>query len=225
MNRILIAAALIASATAANATNIITNGDFETGTLAGWTNAGDGYGYNAFYEVVNNGGATPISGHTKPVNANGGGYFAISDQNSAGNEILIQSFTIAGASQTLSFDWYDNNTTSFTNDGALNYNTSQTMRVDILGSGAGATDTGTGVVQNLLLNQTSSGWTTSLFNLNLAAGTYQLRFASNECCSFQEFGIDNVVLNDATAVPEPAMLGLFGLGAIGLGLSRRRKAA
>lgn len=29
----------------------------------------------------------------------------------------------------------------------------------------------------------------------------------------------------AADVPEPAMLGLFGLGAIGLGLSRRRKAA
>ncbi len=36
--------------------------------------------------------------------------------------------------------------------------------------------------------------------------------------------VDNITFSDAAEVPEPAMLGLFGLGAIGLGLARRRRA-
>jgi hypothetical protein len=38
------------------------------------------------------------------------------------------------------------------------------------------------------------------------------------------FGIDNVVYTNATGVPEPATLGLFGLAVLGLGAARRFKA-
>lgn len=38
------------------------------------------------------------------------------------------------------------------------------------------------------------------------------------------YGLSYIVEFEADDVPEPAMLGLFGLGALGLGLSRRRKA-
>jgi len=37
--------------------------------------------------------------------------------------------------------------------------------------------------------------------------------------------LDNFVLNEASAVPEPATLALLGTGLLGLGLTRRRKAA
>ncbi len=44
---------------------------------------------------------------------------------------------------------------------------------------------------------------------------------ANPCCG--DGAIFDTLTFDADEVPEPAMLGLFGLGAIGLGLSRRRR--
>ncbi len=68
-----------------------------------------------------------------------------------------------------------------------------------------------------------------------APGVYTVMVGS--CCSnqpFNQYSNGNgsaefnyqlqISLENPADVPEPAMLGLFGLGAIGLGLSRRRKA-
>ena len=58
----------------------------------------------------------------------------------------------------------------------------------------------------------------------LGTGSGNLKLSILGVSDGYRFGgaVDNVSID---SVPEPAMLGLFGMGAIGLGLSRRRKAA
>lgn len=65
---------------------------------------------------------------------------------------------------------------------------------------------GNGLVSNSLNN------VSYLFNLD--PGTYQFSFAAGS----------QQILKDPVAVPEPAPLALLGIGALGVGMSRRRKA-
>jgi len=55
--------------------------------------------------------------------------------------------------------------------------------------------------------------------LNLAAGTYQLRFAETDNQSFFQQAIDNVVVD---AVAEPGTVALMLLGVAGIALGKRR---
>jgi len=206
-------------------TNLITNGDFETGTFAGWTTVSAGGFGNAFY-LSGNGSSGPISGNPSQTNPTGGNFNATSDQNGPGGEALLQTFTTVGGTQTLSFDWFDND--HFGQSGGNINGSTQTGRVDIITATADAFDTGAGVVQNLILNQgtvsgvgTSTPWRSSTFTLSLAAGSYQLRFGNGQCCFYHEFGVDNVVL---TGVPEPKTwaLMLAGFGLAGVALRRWR---
>jgi hypothetical protein len=219
----------IAAPASAAPIELITNGSFETGTLAGWTTGSSGAS-NAFY-LVGNGGNGPISGHPTQVNPTGGAFIALSDQNSSGGEVLQQSFTkTAGMSSLmLNFDWFDNTHSPFS--GTAIDGSGQAGRVDIMFAGAAAFDTGAGVATNLLINAgattgfgTTIPWQHSTFDLSsLAAGTYKLRFGNGQCCYFQEFGVDNVSL--VAAVPEPGSLALGVIGLVGLGWNRRRKPA
>lgn len=54
---------------------------------------------------------------------------------------------------------------------------------------------------------------------------YSYLASANYLASGENLTLELDGTSGAAAVPEPAMLGLFGMGAIGLGLSRRRKAA
>jgi hypothetical protein len=124
----------------------------------------------------------------------------VSDQNGPGGEVPLQSFTTSGGALTLNFDCF--NFYAPQSGTALNGN-SQSARVDILFSGASAFDVTSGVAENLILNTTPSLWQSATYNItDLAAGTYQLRFGSGQCCYYQEFGVDNVSLTEA--VPEPS---------------------
>ena len=211
----------------AQAANLITNGNFETGNLSGWSTAGSsGAAGNSFYAVAN-GGNGPVSGHSTQFNLANGNYFAMSDQNGAGVEVLTQGFTVASgtSSLTLSFDWF--NASYATQSGTALDRSDQVMRADILTGSASPTDTGAGVVTNLLLNQNPTGsgnttWNTSTFDLSgLAPGDYQLRFGTDTCCYYQELGVDNVTL---AAVPEPISMAMLGTGLAGVGLVRRKRA-
>jgi hypothetical protein len=210
--------ALLAIATPARA-NLITNGDFNSGALAGWTTVSTGGNANAFY-VIPNGSSAPVSGLAIPVNSTGGNYFAASDQVGPGGEVLLQSFTTSGGALTLTFNWFDNSHTAQSGT-ALN-GSSQAARVDILFNGASAFDVGAGVAENLMLNTTSSSWQSATYNItDLAAGTYELRFGSGQNSYYQEFGVDNVSLTEA--VPEPSTWAMMILGFAGVGFMGYRR--
>jgi len=219
--------AVVAAAAApvlAGPIQLITNGSFETGTLTGWTMNGTGYADNKFY-AAKNGANAPVSAYATQTNANGGTWYALSDQTGAGGETLSQSFTKTGnmSSLILSFDWFNTVHTSYS--GTTIDGSGEAGRIDIMSAVAATYDVGSGVVKNLELNAgsttTTMAWQHVSFDLSsLAAGTYSLRFATGQCCSYQEMGVDNVSL--VANVPEPAslMLGLAGFAA--LAWQRRR---
>ena len=65
----LLAAALLTVAAPAAAANLITNGNFETGTLAGWTLATSG---SRNWYVIGNGAGTALNGFGTPTLAGAG---------------------------------------------------------------------------------------------------------------------------------------------------------
>ena len=143
-----IVAASIVTAMPAQAQSLITNGDFESGTFAGWTVVNTGQSGNDFY-VIANGGNVPVSAHPTQVNAGGGNFVAVSDQYGPGGEALLQSFTTTGGFLTLSFDWFNNTHTPYI--GTEIDGSQQAGRVDILSALASPLSS-TGVVYNFLLN-------------------------------------------------------------------------
>jgi hypothetical protein len=211
--------------------NLITNGDFESGSLAGWTTTTAGESNNRFY-LVANGGSGPVSGAFTQSNPNGGNFFAMSDQDGAGGGALLQSFTTLGGTLTLTYDYFDNSHLAQTGTAIDGSPGNQTARVDILSAVASPFDVGSGVVQNLFIGTNPSAdtnlndsvpWITVTDTITgLAAGSYQLRFGSGQCCYFQEFGVDNVDLE--AALPESSTWAMIILGFAGIGfMTYRRK--
>jgi hypothetical protein len=210
---------------------LLTNGGFETGTLAGWT-------------VVNQAGSFPgssffaVSGTTAPqsslttVGPASGTFYAISDGSGPGAHALLQTFTVPAAASfvTLSFSLFVNSYGgSFINPIGLDFTdgASQHARVDILSAGASALGTGAGVLQNFYLGVDAGAnphaYTNRSFDITSlvgAGGTFQLRFAEVDNQLFLNMGVDNVNIDytAATGVPEPGSLVLAGLTLAGLAM-------
>lgn len=62
------------------------------------------------------------------------------------------------------------------------------------------------------------------FTLNLAPGTYWLRFAEADNQLFFNQGVDNVSLTTGATTPEPSTLMLLGSAVVGLARVCRRNA-
>lgn len=155
----------------AMAQELLTNGDFETGTFAGWTlenrPLGDRYDpgvpeTGAFVIDDNADAITPLSG-LPTLGPAAGTFYALSDMTAQGTHILSQSFTVplTATSVILSYDMY---VYDFFGAGAainamgLDHTTggtnqpNQHARVDLLSAGAGAFDTDAiSVLQNLYI--------------------------------------------------------------------------
>lgn len=207
----------------AQAYELITNGDFEGGSLADWTLSSTGFGN---FNVIPNGSNSALSAHPTARLSTGGSFVALSDQFGPGGEELRQRFTVPVTitSLILSFDWFNNTHAPYTGRAGVINGLEQHGRVDILADGAPALDVGSGVVQNLIFDAgtftmhvtDTIPWIHQVFDLSrLIPGNYELRFGNGECCYYQEMGVDNVSL---TAIAEPGSIVLLGLGLIGISI-------
>lgn len=235
---LLAAVAVFWFAAPVGATELLVNGNFETGTFAGWTVTNQSGGSGDFF-INAPGATTPDSGEHTATNPTGGSFYAVSDQTGPGAHTLIQSFTVLpGSAVTLNFQMFVNDWSGagpIVNPAGLDYSATpnQYARVDILTGSAGAFDTGAGVLGNLYLGvgaDSPNSYASYSFNISPfvgGGGTFQIRFAEVDNQLFLNQGVDNVSINAVRAVPEPSSLGLFGLGLLGLGflgLGRARRA-
>jgi hypothetical protein len=217
---------------------LITNGNFETGTFAGWTTHNLAGGSGDFF-IDTPGTTTPFSGQPTQGNPMGGNFYAVSDQGGPGTHALIQSFVVplGTTSLTLSFDMFVNDFDGGPIVGPQGLDhvgpANQHARVDILTAAATPFSTAAAdVVSNhyLSVDPGADPNPYTSYSINLAGltpgGTYQIRFAEVDNQLFLSQGVDNVsILAEAEAVPEPASAALLGLGAVGMiaGAIRRRR--
>ena len=220
----------------ANPSEIIINGDFETGTFAGWT-VTDLPGSGSWF-IDTPGSTTPISGGATLATGGSGSFgtsYAVTDQSGPGTHSLTQAFTIASPLQSaiLSFDMFVNDQDGgpLMGDGLLDHNGApkQFGTVDILTAGAGPFDMGAGVLANYYLGvdpkpnpNPFTGYSFDITSIVGAGGTFQLRFAEVDNQLFFNQGVDNVSLV-INPIPAP---GAILLGSMGVGLVswlRRRK--
>lgn len=212
------AAAIALLSDGAHATEVLVNGGFETGDFSGFTRTDQAGGSGTFY-VQNYGAGTPLNGFPTPVQADGGTFFASTDQSGPGSHTISQLFSaIAGGAFTLSFDAYANDQSGVGPVGTgtdFNTNPNQHFEVSLNGNQ---------IYYGILTSQ----WQNYSFGVGsfILNGVNTLSFTEVDNQSFLNVGLDNISLVSATgAVPEPstwAMM-LMGFGAIGFSLRRRKQ--
>ncbi|HEX8552930.1 MAG TPA: Ig-like domain-containing protein, partial [Abditibacteriaceae bacterium] len=181
------------------AVNTVVNGNFETGTLAGWTNAGRKEYSGEWYSY--SGTRSPVSNYLIAAPPEGA-YAAVADQNGPTNQILYQDvFLEAGKQHVLSFSlYYENRAGVFYTPASLSPSgiANQQYRVDIVKPTAPADSVAS---SDVLLNvfRTNSGdpnskaptvYTTDL--TQFAGQTVRLRFASVQTSFFMQASVDDV---------------------------------
>ncbi len=218
---------------------LITNGGFETGSLAGWTLTSQSGSFSGSGFFVTGGSTAPVSGDATAGPASGANY-AVSDGLGPATEILSQSFTVpgGGSSVILSFSLFVNSYGgTAVNPIGLDYSdgANQYARVDLLQAGTSLFSVGSGVLRNFYsgddpASSNPNGYTNYSFNITPlvgGGGTFVLRFAEVDNVDVLNMGVDNVSVNFTPGgVPEPSTLVLaasgFGLLAFRLRGSRKR---
>jgi hypothetical protein len=231
--KLALAAVLAGAACQAQATELITNGGFETGDFTAW---------GVTVLPSSNGNLTVESGSAGPLSAlvnagpSAGSFFALTDQSGPGTYVLTQGFSVAPGTTavTLKFDLFANNYAGSTIVDPIGLDhtgpANQHVRVDLLTGAASAVDTGGGVIANFYLGADAgsnpnpwTSYTIDLTGLAPVGGSYQIRFAEVDNQGFFNMGVDNVSI---AAVPEPQaylmMIAGLGLLAGAAGASRRR---
>lgn len=220
-NRIFTGFAALLAATAlgasAQASNLLVNGDFETGDLSGWTVTDQAGGSGSWY-LGANGGGSPLNGFGTPTLGAGGSYNAQTDQGGPGSHSLSQSFNaIAGGSFFLDFSAYASDQSGAGPVGVgLDFGTSPNQHVEVLLNG------------NLLYTGIfTTDWASYTFDITsyVVTGSNTLTFGEVDNQLFLNAGVDNVSVSGV--VPEPATwaMMIMGFGLAGATLRRRRTAA
>jgi hypothetical protein len=211
--------------TAAASPNLVSNGNFATGTFSGWTVGGNNTGYPPAVVTT---GAPCCFGETVPVDPltvgspDPGGTHAVYFVDDHANQTLTQSIFLAAGQYQIGFDAYATYN-GFGNPGDADFT---------------ATIAGVELASYTVHTQDDPGVWINYSGIAdvVTAGTYSVAF------DFQTFGgpsadvlIDRVFVDTTTqgggtpiggtAVPEPGILGLLGLSLAGLGLARRRSAS
>lgn len=186
------------AATSANATNLITNGDFETGNLAGWALADSDSGS---WFVIGNGAPTALNGFPTPVLSGGGDFVAMTDQFGPGSHNLSQTLVLGAGSFVLSFDARGSDQSNSGGAPDQQY----IVTVD------GTTIAGPIIDPN---------WASFSYTLTLGAGSHTIAFQENDDRLYYAAGLDNVSL---TAVPDASTWALMiaGFGMVGFAMRRR----
>lgn len=209
---------------------LVTNGDFETGTLAGWTVSTAGSPSTGIN--INTGTYEPLgpSGTRAPI---GGSYDAIFDQGGSGNasifELLVTLPTTAVVSAIFSWDHViENHHSSYflpASEGGSGYG--QMFRAQVTDSGGSSLlDVFTSTAANTTFGALASISTdlTGFVNANLGS-TIGLKFENAATSYFITSQLDNVSFEIVTAVPEPGLLTLLVIGLAGLFGVRRKQYA
>jgi cysteine-rich repeat protein len=182
---------------------LLVNGDFESGTLTGWNAAGLGDGA---FVISTPGAPTPTGSFATAAHSSGGTSYALADQVGQGVRALEQSFTLPATanSVTVAFDMFVNDQSGLgpiIDPVGLDHTgpPNQHARVDILSPGALPFETGAAVVQSLYLGVDTgplpNPYIAYTFDLAGTLGpgqTYELRFAEVDNQHFLHQGVDNV---------------------------------
>jgi hypothetical protein len=222
----------LSSACLTYGSQLVTNGGFETGSLAGWTATLQAGSAGNLFAL--GGSMMPLSGMST-VGPASGSFYAVSDQSAPGTFALIQPFTVSGpvSDVVLSFSLFANSYGGvFVNPAGLDWTVpaaNQFARVDILSAGASPFDTGSGVLMNFYLGADSgpnphpyTNYSFDITSLVGAGGTFQLRFAEVNNIDVFNLGVDNVsIVTTVGGVPEPSSIVLAAMGIVGLFLARR----
>lgn len=215
---------MCAATSIAAPTQLVTNGGFETGTLAGWTTTGLGDGFcpsaNQEWNVSASGSATGCTPAADPSGSTFAAY-VMNDGTGPVTYKLSQSFGVAAGTTggAFSFDLSSINTWDALRTLTVSLTDATTLASIILYSASTASSDATW--------QTLSG-DISAFLAAAAGDTVNLSFDNFIPATWSGpagLGVDNVsILANVSTVPEPASLALVGLALAGLAASRRRKA-
>lgn len=189
----------------------VANGDFESGTLTGWTVVNQDGGSGDWYTY--SGTTSPQSGRQITVPPQGN-FAATTDQTSPGSHVLYQDIALEeNAEHTLSFIlYYRNEASGFSTPDTLDYNTrpNQQYRVDILKPSAAPfsvdpADTLDSVYRTNVGDPNTLEPTPMTFDLSPYAGqTVRLRFAAVETEFFFRASVDDIKVDTEISPPPPA---------------------
>lgn len=196
---------------AANAA-IVTNGDFETGNLTGWTvNAGTDPSHPPIVIGYNNTNGFPNGayGESVPAPVNGltsGAYFSAD----AAAQSISQSLALtANTGYTLAFDIY----------------APQNGRNNPFDASLFASLNGTPISTVFSADSLTNGWlhySTTFTSNNASSFNFALNFQGGGNTA-ADFVVDNVTVANVSAVPEPSTWAMMLLGFIGVGVVGFRK--
>jgi len=229
---VLLLALFLLGAARAGSTDLITNGDFETGDLSGWSvqtigDPSDTSNSRNFYisapgadtPVVN---SDPFTDFATAANSGGGNFYAVSTADFAGESALYQRFTVGAGttSLTYAFQMFVNDQSGFgavVDPSGLDYTTGGTFndnqhaRVDILKGSA--TDlfsiSASDIVATLygpgVDSANPADYTSYTGDLTsvLTPGSYYLRFAEVDNLGAINLGVDNISLTAVSNVVVP----------------------